>query len=84
MQAMIDSARTQYRAMFKTMAASGCRWGLHHITGTPRVVLMRDDAVWDIPTPPVVVANVHAITEGQLAARLAHVAPGLIVRIAEQ
>jgi hypothetical protein len=80
MQSMIDSARTQYRAMFRTMATESCRWNLHHIPGTPRVVLMRADAVWGIPVPPVVVADVHAITEGQLSARLAHVAPRLIVR----
>lgn len=81
-QQMINSARTQYRAMFRTMAADGGHWHLHHIPGTPRVCLMREGALWDIPVPPVVVPDVHAMTEGQLAANLAHVAPRMVVRSA--
>ena len=79
-QKMLDSARAQYRACFMKMAAEGVGWHLHHITGTSRVCLMREDAVWDIPTPDIVVANVHAMTEGQLIVRLAGVAPRLHVR----
>lgn len=81
-QQMLNAARTQYRAMFYTMAVEGGHWHLHHIPGTPRVCLMRDDALWDIPEPPVVVPDVHAMTEEQLTAKLAHAAPRLVVRSA--
>jgi hypothetical protein len=56
----IASARTQYRAMFKSMAASGVAWHLHR--GTHNVVLLREDAQMDVPLP-VIVPNVHAMAE---------------------
>jgi len=56
----IKSARTQYRAMFKSMATSGVAWNLH--TGHTNVVLLRSDAHMDVPLP-VIVSNVHAMAE---------------------
>lgn len=66
---MIDSARGQYRAMYKSMALGG-RWHLHRFPGTDRVVLMRSDAKWDIEEPPVLVPDVQAMTEARLAQKI--------------
>lgn len=48
-QNAIASARTQYRAVFKTMAASGVRWNLHR--GSANLVLLREGATMDVPLP---------------------------------
>jgi hypothetical protein len=69
MSKMIDSARTQYRACFKSMALGG-RWHLYRIPGTDRVALMSQHASWDIPTPPVFVADVQAMSEQTLVQKL--------------
>lgn len=69
MTRMIDSARTQYRAMFRSMAAGG-RWHLHRIPDTDRVCLMNQDARWDIPEPPVLVPDVQAMTEARLVQKI--------------
>ena len=62
-------AQKQHDAFFVSMARGG-RWHLYRFPGTDRIVLMREDAHWDIEKPPVMVANVHAMTSSQLAARV--------------
>lgn len=59
-QNAIASARTQYRAMFKNMAASGNKWNLHR--GSASVVLLQDGASMDVDLP-IIVPNVHAMAE---------------------
>lgn len=56
----IASARTQYRAMFKTMAITGCAWNLHK--GGSGAVLLQEGATMDVPLP-IIVRNVHAMAE---------------------
>lgn len=56
----IASARTQYRACFKSMSVSGVRWNLHR--GSHNVVLLREDATMDVPLE-IIVSNVHAMAE---------------------
>ena len=55
-----QSARGQYRAMFREMAASGVAWHLHR--GTHNVVLLREDAALDVPLP-IILHNVHCMAE---------------------
>lgn len=66
---MIDSARGQYRAFFKSMAAGG-RWHLYRFPGTDRVCLMREDAAWDVPVPPVLVPDVQGMAEASMVQRI--------------
>lgn len=56
----ISSARGQYRAFFREMAASGVRWNVH--LGTHNVVLLREDAHMDVQLP-MLVHDVHAMSE---------------------
>lgn len=66
---IIDHAYNQHNAFFRSMAEGG-RWHLYRAPGTDNVALMRDDARWDVEPWPVMVANVHAMTARQLAARV--------------
>lgn len=60
-QQTIASARGQYRAMFRSMAASGAAWHIHQgSTGNP--VLPIEGAPMDAPLP-IIVRNVHAMAE---------------------
>lgn len=60
-QQTIASARGQYRAMFRSMAASGAAWHIHRgSTGNP--VLLIEGAPMDAPLP-IIVHNVHAMAE---------------------
>ena len=52
----INSARTQYRAAYWSMAGSSARW--HLCQGTAGVVLLSEPC-----EQPKLVANVHAMTE---------------------
>ena len=61
------SARTQYRAMFRTMAGSGSAWHLHEGSGAP--VLLKHGATADVQLP-LLVPNVHAMTEEYMVQRL--------------
>jgi len=63
---IISGVRTQYRAAFRSMASAGVRWHLYRITGTDQMALMREDASWDIPVPPIAVSDVHSMTEARL------------------
>lgn len=69
---MIDSALNQHSIMFRSMAQGG-RWHLYRIPGADRVVLMRDDAQWDIPVPPIMVANVQGMSGRTLADRIQNI-----------
>ena len=69
---MIDSALNQHSIMFRSMAKGG-RWHLYRIPGTDGVALMRDDAQWDIPVPPVMVADVQGMSGRTLAARIQNI-----------
>lgn len=69
---IIDSALNQHSAMFRSMAKGG-RWHLYRIPGTDGVALMRDDAQWDIPVPPVMVADVQGMSGRTLAARIQNI-----------
>ena len=69
---MIDSALNQHSIMFRNMARGG-RWHLYRIPETDRVVLMRDDAQWDIPVPPIMVADVQGMSGRSLAARIQNI-----------
>lgn len=66
---MIDSAKTQYRALFKSMALGG-RWHLYRFPATDRVCLMREDARWDVPVPPVLVPDVQGMAEARMVQRI--------------
>lgn len=63
----IHSARAQYQAMFRQMAASGCAWNLHK--GSAAYVLLIDGAQMDADLP-VVLRHVESMSEQQMAARL--------------
>jgi hypothetical protein len=69
---MIDSAVNQHGILFRRMAQGG-RWHLYRIPETDRVCLMRDDARWDIPVPPIMVADVQRISGRTLAARIQNI-----------
>ena len=56
----IESARQQYRAMFRTMATSRTAWHIHK--GVSGAVLLIDGAPMDVQLP-VLVQNVHAMAE---------------------
>lgn len=56
---MLAGLRTQYRAMFHTMATGG-RWNVHR--GTAGLVLLQDGAPMDVPLP-VLVRDVQAMSE---------------------
>lgn len=57
---VIASARTQYRAMFKAMAASRTPWDIHK--GASGAVLLMRGAPMDVALP-VLVKNAHAMSE---------------------
>lgn len=57
---LISSARTQYRTMFRAMAASGVNWNFHISTVGP--VLLQQRAIMDVHFP-VLLKNVHAMAE---------------------
>ena len=69
---MIDSALNQHSILFRGMAQGG-RWHLYRFHETDRVCLMRDDAQWDIPAPPVMVADVQGMSGRTLAARIQNI-----------
>lgn len=69
---MIDSALNQHSIMFRSMAQGG-RWHLYRFPETDRVCLMRDDAQWDIPVPPIMVADVQGMSGRTLAARIQNI-----------
>ena len=69
---MIDSALNQHSIMFRSMAQGG-RWHLYRIPETDRVCLMRDDAQWDIPVPPIMVADVQGMSGRALADRIQNI-----------
>jgi len=56
----INSARTQYRAMFKSMARAGVAWNIHR--GSCNVVLLQQGAPMDVELP-ILLRNVHAMGE---------------------
>ena len=56
----IASARTQYRAMFKSMVTSCAPWDIHR--GASGAVLLMRGAPMDVELP-VLVKNVHAMAE---------------------
>lgn len=56
----INSARTQYRAMFASMARAGVPWNFH--MGSCNVVLLQQGATMDVELP-VILRNVHAMGE---------------------
>ena len=64
-----DNARAQHNAFFWFMARGG-RWHLYRAPGSDNVALMREDAEWDVPVWPVMVANVHAMSADTLSARV--------------
>jgi hypothetical protein len=66
---ILVSVRRQFRAFFPRMAVECVPWHLHRVPGTDQFSIFRDDAVFDVPLPRVV-ANVHAMTEEQLLARV--------------
>lgn len=57
----IASARGQYRAMFRSMAASGAAWHIHK-GGAGSPVLLIEGAAMDVELP-IIVRNVHAMAE---------------------
>lgn len=57
---IIQSAKNQYRAMFKSMAASGAPWNIHK--GSQGPVLLIAGAHMDVDLP-IIVSNVHAMAE---------------------
>lgn len=72
----IASARTQYRAMFRSMAASSVHWHLYG--GSASVVLLREDAQMDVLLP-IIVRHINAMSEqtmvNALSTALRHGAP---------
>lgn len=56
----INTARTQYRAMFRTMAAGGRPWHLHR--GSCNVVLLQEGATMDVDLP-IILRNIHTMGE---------------------
>lgn len=64
---VIASARGQYRAFFKTMAASACAWNFH--MGSQGPVLLQQGAKMDVPLP-VILRDVHAMSEENMVCRL--------------
>lgn len=63
--------RTQYRAMFQSMAVGG-RWHVHR--GSAGLVLLRDDATLDVDLP-IILRDVQAMCEQTMIDR-AHAALG--------
>ena len=62
----LSGLRTQYRAMFREMSMGGS-WNVHR--GSAGLVLLRSDAVCDVPLP-VLVRDVQAMTEAAMLARV--------------
>lgn len=62
-----QSARIQYRAVFKSMAVSGMRWNFHK--GSANVVLLREDATLDVPLP-IILSDVQAMSEETMINKL--------------
>lgn len=75
-----DKARNQYRGMFRHMAVTcqmGHRWNLYRINGTDSVALMSDHADGINPEKmSVMVADVHAMTEPRMLAKIQSVIRG--------
>lgn len=65
MQQILDSVRNQYRCFYRRMAFEGMAWNLHRTPGTDQFSIFRSDADFDVPLP-IVVCNVHAMTEARL------------------
>ena len=72
---IIDRARTQHNGLFRQMALGGV-WHLYRAPDSDNVALMREDAQWDVPQWPVMVANVHAMTADRLATKVQAVIRG--------
>lgn len=66
-QKLIESARGQYRAFFRDMAASGVTWNIH--IGMLGPVLLQHGATMDVPLP-VLLTNIQAMTEETMVNRL--------------
>lgn len=66
-QKLIESARWQYRAFFRVMAASGVTWNFH--VGTQSVFLSQHGATMEVPLP-VLLTNIQAMTEETMVNRL--------------
>jgi hypothetical protein len=63
----LDMARTQYRGLFRRMAAECMSWNLHN--GINTVVLLREDALMDVPLP-IILRDVQAMSEQTMINRL--------------
>lgn len=62
----VRQVRNQFGAFFRRMATERMAWHLHRIPGTDQFSIFREDAAFDVPLP-IVVRNVHAMTEDRLA-----------------
>ena len=63
-ESLINQARKQHDQLRAAMAPT--RWHLYRLS-SGQVAIMQESAKWDIPEPPILVPNVHAMDSLKLA-----------------
>jgi hypothetical protein len=76
MDDVLTQVRRQHRTFFARMGSEGVRWHLYRVPGTNQFSLFREDATFDVPLE-LVLENVHAMSEEQLALKVTHLMRGL-------